>query len=92
MKKEAKELKDSYVIQAKQQYKWSILEWNISAYIRIFFKDKRVRDWDNWHKISMDSLSWIIYKDDAQLKLVTVDIIYWYDKENPRIELIFDKL
>lgn len=57
MKKDAKLLKDSYILQARIQYKGKPLKTLLSAYICIYFKDNRVRDWDNWHKISMDSLT-----------------------------------
>lgn len=90
MKKEAKELKNSYILQAKMQYKWPVLENHLSITIRLYFKDKRVRDWDNWHKLSMDSLTGVIYKDDNQIKSVTIHIME-ADKWNPRIEIdIYD--
>lgn len=91
MKKWAKATKDSYILQARNQYKAPPLCDNLSVYIRLYFKDKRVRDWDNWHKVSMDSLTWIIYEDDSQIKLATIQIME-QDKENPRIELIIDKV
>lgn len=92
MKEDAKQTKNSYILQARCQYKGKPLKTLLSAYIRIYFKDKRVRDWDNWHKISFDALTWILYYDDKQIKLSTVDIVDWYDKDNPRIELYFDDL
>lgn len=92
MKKEAKQLKDSYSIQAKMQYKWKPVTENMSVYIRIYFWDRRIRDWDNWHKLSMDSLTGIVYEDDSQIKLATIDIVEWFDKKNPRIDLIFEEL
>lgn len=91
MKKEAKELKDSYILQAMIQYKGQTLKTTLSVYIRIYFGDKRVRDWDNFHKMSMDALSGIVYEDDSQIKLATIEVME-VDKENPRIELIFDEL
>ena len=57
MKKEAKELKDSYCLQAKMQYKGKPVNGLLSVYIRVYFGDKRVRDWDNYHKLSMDALT-----------------------------------
>lgn len=91
MKDDAKDLKNNYILQAKNQYKGSPLSDNLSIYIRLYFKDKRVRDWDNWHKISMDSLSKIVYNDDSQIKVATIQIMP-PDKLNPRIELIIDNL
>lgn len=84
-------MKESYVIQAKQQYKWLPLTCELSVYIRIYFWDKRVRDWDNFHKLSQDAIAWIVYENDSQIKLATVEIML-IDKENPRIELIFEEL
>ena len=91
MKPIAKQTKESYILQAKNQYKGSPLSDNLSIYIRLYFPDKRVRDWDNWHKISMDSLTWIVWVDDSQVKLATIQIME-IDKLNPRIELIIDKI
>lgn len=91
MKKEAKELKNSYILQTMLQYKWKSLKWPIEVGIKIFFWDRRVRDWDNYHKLSMDALTWIIFDDDSQIKKATVEIME-IDKENPRIELIITPL
>lgn len=91
MKKDAKQTKDSYCLQARMQYKGKPLKTLLSVYIRIYFKDKRVRDFDNWHKISMDSLTGIVYEDDSQIKLATIQIME-RDKENPRIELILEEI
>ena len=92
MTADAKSLKNDYIKQARTQYKGEPLKTSLSMYIRIYFKDKRVRDWDNWHKLSMDALSKIVYDDDTQLRLVTVDLVSCLDKENPRIELIIEEL
>lgn len=86
MKKEAKELKNSYILQTRLQYKWKPLQWPIEIGIKIYFWDKRVRDWDNYHKLSMDALTGIIFDDDSQIKKATVEIME-IDKFNPRIEL-----
>ena len=86
MKKVAKATKDSYIRQARSQYKWVPMSWIIHIAIKLYFGDKRKRDWDNWHKISMDSLSWTVFIDDSQIKYATVEIMEM-DKENPRIEI-----
>ncbi len=91
MKKEAKELKNSYILQTRLQYKWKPLEWPIEIKIQLFFNDRHVRDWDNWHKLSMDSLSKIVFDDDSQIKKATVEIME-IDKLNPRIELTINPL
>lgn len=50
-----------------------------------------MRDIDNYGKILLDSLTWIVYEDDKQIKLMTIQIMN-PDKNNPRIELIIDEL
>jgi len=85
MKKEAKDLKNSYILQAMTQYKGEVLNDLLSVYIRVYFGDNRVRDWDNYHKLSMDSLTGIVYTDDSQIKLATIQIME-VDKANIRIE------
>lgn len=91
MTADAKLLKNSYILQARYQYKGIPLKTSLSVYIRLYFADKRVRDIDNWNKILFDSLSGVIYDDDKQIKLLTIQIME-IDKENPRIELLIDEL
>lgn len=85
MTKKAKELKKSYVEQIREQYSWPILDDKLQLSIKLFFWDKRTRDWDNYNKLSIDSMTGIIYEDDSQIKKATVEL--FYDKENPRIEI-----
>ena len=86
MKKEAKELKASYERQARKQYDCELLTGELTISIELYFWDKRKRDWDNWHKLSMDSLTGIVWEDDSQIKTAHV-YIRPIDKESPRIEL-----
>ncbi len=85
MRKEAKDLKESYQWQAKSQWKQEILEHELSITVKMFFGDKRRRDWDNFHKLSMDSLSGTVWKDDSQIKKCLIEV--FIDKKNPRIEV-----
>lgn len=85
MSKEGRELKESYQWQVKSQWKQKMIEEEISISIDLYFKDKRRRDWDNWHKLSMDALTGIVWKDDSQI--VNAIISKNIDKENPRIEI-----
>ena len=85
MKKEAKEMKESYQWQAKSQWKKGVLTEELSISIRLYFNDKRKRDWDNYHKLSCDALSGIVWEDDSQIKKSFVEV--FIDKENPRIEV-----
>lgn len=85
MTKEGKAIKEDYILQAKQQYKGKPLKGDLFIEIALYFGDKRKRDWDNYHKLSMDALNDIVWEDDVQIQKATV--IKGYDKENPRIEI-----
>jgi len=85
MTKMGKELKESYGWQAKAQWKGKMLVMPVSVTIALYFGDKRARDIDNYHKLSLDALSGIVYADDSQIQKMTVE--KFYDKENPRIEI-----
>lgn len=91
MKKEAKEMKNSYILQTRLQYREKPILDPLEIKIKLFFWDKRIRDWDNWHKISMDALTGIVYDDDSQIKKALVEIME-VDKEKPRIEIIITPL
>lgn len=77
--------KDDYYYQAYQQWKKPLLTRELEIEIYLFFGDKRKRDWDNYHKLAMDALAGVVWKDDSQIKKSTV--IVGYDKKNPRIEI-----
>jgi len=74
-----------YQFQAREQWHKPIIIGDLEVTIRLYFTDNRRRDWDNWHKISMDSLSGIVWKDDQQIRKATVE--KFIDKKNPRIEI-----
>ena len=85
MSNEGKALKLSYQWQAKSQWKGKPIEGDVSVDIIIYFGDRRKNDWDNFHKVSMDALTGIVWIDDSQIKKATV--LKEYDKLNPRIEI-----
>lgn len=85
MKKTAKERKEQYQWEAKSQWKKPMLTCEIAIGIKIYFGTKRKADWDNFHKLSMDALSGIVWEDDSQIKKCLVEV--FYDKENPRLEI-----
>ena len=90
MSKQGKDVKNSYQSQAKSQWKNKPIEKDIEINIKLFFGTNRKSDWDNFHKLSMDSLSGIVWIDDSQIQKATVE--KYYDKENPRIEInIYDE-
>jgi len=89
MKNKAKLMKLSYINQIRAQYKGGLLEYPLIVKIELYFWSKHIRDWDNWHKISMDALEWIVVENDSQFDC---DWVYrHYDKENPRIELVITR-
>jgi Holliday junction resolvase RusA-like endonuclease len=85
MTKKGKDLKKSYIKQATEQYKGDPLTQSLEISIDIYFWTKRKSDRDNYHKLSMDSLEWILYENDNQIQKATVT--KRYDKHNPRIEI-----
>lgn len=90
MSAEGKGLKQIYQMQAKAQYRKELIYKLLKIEIWLYFKDNRRRDWDNWHKLSMDSLTGIVWEDDSQIKDSHVKM--FIDKNNPRIELTISKL
>ena len=90
MKKIAKELKESYRVESLTAWRRKPLFENLEVEIHLFFGNKRVRDWDNYHKISMDALTGIVWIDDSQIKKATIFVDY--DKTNPRIEVSVNTL
>jgi Holliday junction resolvase RusA-like endonuclease len=90
MSTKARALKEDYQWQAKSQWKKQPLDCDLSVSIKLYFGTRRKVDWDNFHKLSMDALTGIVWVDDSQIQRATVE--KFYDKENPRIELTVDKL
>lgn len=80
-----KDMKEDYMWQAKSQWKKKPLQRELDISIDLYFGDKRVRDWDNYHKLTMDALNGIVWEDDSQI--TSVQVIKHYDKENPRVEI-----
>jgi len=85
MSKIGKKLKIDYQKQASEQYRGVPLAGDIEIGIKLYFGTRRKSDWDNFHKLSMDALTGIVWIDDSQVQKATVE--KFYDKGNPRIEL-----
>ena len=49
-----------------------------------------MRDIDNYGKILLDSLTWIVYEDDKQIKLMTIEIMQ--PDKDPRIEIHIEEI
>jgi len=91
MSKEGKDRKEEYHWELKQQWgRKKPLQGNLSIGIDLYFGDKRKRDWDNFHKLSMDAMSGIVWDDDSQVLEAVVK--KEYDKKNPRIEINIIKI
>lgn len=80
-----KNLKQSYFIQALNQWKQKTLVGEVKINIRLYFGNKRKNDWDNFHKLSMDALTGVVWVDDSQI--MEAHVYKSYDKQNPRIEI-----
>lgn len=83
---EYREKKKHAQMTAAYQWRWPLLTGELVLVADCWFPDKRRRDAGNLRKALTDSLSGIVYADDAQLVSET-----WrragYDKANPRIEV-----
>ena len=89
MSAEWKAIKESYRLQARVQ-KSAFYESLVSAEVCLYFWTKRKADIDNFNKLWMDALSWVIYEDDKQIQ--EMYIRKDYDKQNPRIEITIKEI
>ena len=89
MSKEWKQIKENYKMYARA-LNISILSNDLWVKVKLYHWTKRKADIDNFNKLWMDALSWIIYEDDKQIQEMYIKKDY--DKENPRIELEFYNL
>lgn len=91
MSKDGKELKESYQWQAKSQWKnKSLIKEDLEISIWIYFGTKRKADWDNFHKLSMDALTGIVWVDDSQIQ--SARVFKLYDPLSPRIEIEINEM
>lgn len=85
MTAEGKAIKHGYQLEAKSQWRKKPLEGDVELGIDLYFGTKRKADWDNFHKLTCDALSGIVYVDDSQIQSALVR--KHFDKDNPRIEI-----
>lgn len=79
-----KALKEDYQWQIKEQIRGNVVMVDdLKIAITLFHGTKRKMDWDNFHKISMDAMTGLVYQDDSQIRMATV--MQSYDKDDPRI-------
>jgi len=90
MNSDGKTLKEDYQWQAKSQWKRKPSSKDIEIWVTLYFGTKRKSDWDNFHKLSMDALTGIVWVDDSQIQRATVE--KRFDKTNPRIEITIDEI
>lgn len=69
----------------EQEYKLEEEGVWLVAEMRYWFPDKRRRDCHNMHKIVMDSLEYLAFKEDRWV--LVEDKFVGLDKKNPRIEV-----
>jgi len=86
LSKEGKNLKESYMWQIKSQYRGEPLIGSVKLTVELYFGDKRIRDIDNYNKLLLDACSGLLFIDDKQITELTIK--KFYDKENPRIEIL----
>lgn len=80
-----KALKEDYKWQVKSQFKKKPLKGSLEIWIILYFGTKRRCDWDNFHKLSMDALTGMVWEDDEQI--LEAHVSKRYDKGKPRIEI-----
>lgn len=85
MSKEGKAIKEGYQWETKSQWKKKPIKGECEVWITLYFGTLRKCDWDNFHKLSMDALSGIVWEGDSQI--VEAHVSKRYDKKNPRIEI-----
>lgn len=56
----------------KNQFRCKPLANSLKVSMRLYFKDKRKRDIDNYNKAILDSMTKIIYEDDSQIEELNV--------------------
>lgn len=85
MTKEGQARKQAYQWEAKSQWRGKPRTDELEVWITLYFGTKRRADWDNFHKVSLDALTGIVWSDDSLIKEAHVRVCY--DKQNPRIEI-----
>lgn len=85
MSKEGKDLKESYTLQAINQFKKKPHECELEVTVNLYHGTHRRSDIDNFNKILFDSLTGLVWVDDSQIVVLTTR--KHYDKNNPRIEI-----
>ena len=80
-----KTAKEAYQYELKSQWKREPLTGDIIINVVMYFSDHRKRDWDNYHKLTMDACNGIVWEDDSQI--VEAHVFKEHDADNPRTEI-----
>ena len=81
-------IKEVYYLAKEQQLR--LYKGVLGVNIRYFFKNKRRRDVDNFHKALIDGLKGVAFIDDVQIKFLTLE--KYVDTKHPRTEVIIVEL
>jgi Holliday junction resolvase RusA-like endonuclease len=83
---EGKQLKRDYHLDARSQWgRRAPIKDEVGLGVTLYFGTKRNADIDNYHKLSVDALTGVVYEDDSQVQALHVE--KRYDNNNPRIEI-----
>ena len=90
--KRGKEFEETACSELKSQFRYKPLASSLKIHIRLYFKDKRKRDIDNYNKAILDSMTKIIYEDDSQIEELNVKKLVGcgFDKVEIEVEEIFE--
>jgi len=91
MTSKGRKLKEDYQKQLQAQFRGDLLECMLKLDIKIFYRTKYKRDWDNCLKVLMDALEGMIIKDDVQIQDARVRK-YYTDADMGKVEIGFTKL
>ncbi len=60
----------------------------VNIEFQFFLPDKRRKDWDNLSKAICDALNGIVYKDDSQVVMATIEKAY--EKDEPGVYVLVE--
>ena len=60
-----------------------MLAGDVRLRVTLYLGTRRKADIDNFHKLSLDALTGVVYADDSQIAALHVERAY--DKDDPRI-------
>lgn len=87
LSKEYKDFENRIALFTKQQYKGSVLSGNLKVHINAYYKSKVHPDLFNLPKSCCDALNGIIYKDDRQIKIGSIEVFEGCPDERFTIEI-----